>query len=109
MLITQYAAAKQAGVSKQTIFKQKCKLPRPLYFVNVMEQGKEVVKVDDDHQLWKLYIKNVASDTSKEAKDNMKFNKLLAAVVDSIKEKYNPGAEEMTELLSDIDRRFRSE
>lgn len=103
MLITQYAAAKQAGVSKQTINAQLKKVPKPLYFVE-MKNG---WKIDDDHQLWKAYVQDLKINKGKISKEEEKFNRLLKAVVEAIKNMFNPGPEELSELLGDIDRRFK--
>ncbi len=102
MLITQYAAGKQAGVTKQAINKLLNKIPRPLYFVNIMVDGKEVVRVDDDHQLWKLYCTGVTARKNKIGAEQKRFNDLLRAVIDVIQERFNPKPNEMTEILQSI-------
>lgn len=100
-----YRAAKIAKVSPEAIRKQTLKNPVPLFFKKLRDDS---FMVDEDHQLFKMYCQSISIRKGTAGQEEQKFNKLLAAVVDSIKEKYNPGADEMTELLSDIDRRFRS-
>ncbi len=94
MLLTQYSAAKQAGVSKQTIHKQFKKKPKPLYFVEL----KDGWKIDDDHQLWKAYLQR----KSISKKEDNKFKDLLMAVYSVIKEKFDLPQEELGELMQQI-------
>jgi IS30 family transposase len=98
VLITQYAAAKQAGVSKQSINKQLNKVPKPIYFIEL----KEGWKIDDDHQLWKSYCQSVAIRKGKIGQQEKRFNDLLKAVVEVIQERFSPSSDDMSEILKDI-------
>lgn len=102
MLITQYAAAKQAGVTKQAIHRLSKKVPKPLYFIEL----KDGWKIDDDHQLWKAYKINVAIKLGKIGQEQKKFKDLLQAVVETIKEWYSPTDQEVIQLQLDINSKF---
>ncbi len=98
MLINQYQAAKQAGVTRQTIQDKKNKIPRPLYFVELVDG----VMIDEDHPLWKSYVEMVAIKKGKIGAEQKRFNALLSAVISVIKEKFDPDPEEMEEILQQI-------
>ncbi len=101
MLITQYAAAKEAGVTRQAINKLKNKTPRPLFFIEL----KEGFKIDNDSQLWKSYIEQLKIKRGNIGAEQKRFNALLSAVVSVIKEKFDPEPEEMEEILTIISNR----
>jgi hypothetical protein len=103
MLINRNQAAKQAGVTRQAIYKKFNEVPRAAFFVEL----KEGWRVDDDHLEWKRYVRNIELRNAipKEKKDE--FEKLLLAVYETIKEAYKPTDTELRDLLVAIDKRYK--
>lgn len=104
MLISQYKAAQISGVSKQAINLQSQKIPPPNYFV----ETKTGFRVDGDHPEFKMYCDRTKERKKYTEQDEVKFNRLLLAVVDGVRETFNPSGKKLNELLDLIDKKYKA-
>lgn len=100
MLITPYRAAKEAKVSKQTIYDQIRKKPHTAYFVEVAN-GR--IMIDNDHPLWKNYLTKLKIGGRPRWDTYEVMGRIM---VDVLQEKLNIEIELLEEILDEIDRRY---
>ena len=105
-IVNQYQASKIAGVARQTINEKSKQVPRPAYFVQVTKDKKDPPYVDTEHPVWKAYLKTLRMRKGYAVDQEEKFNKLLAAVVDAVKEKFDLEDEELNGFLDMISNKY---
>lgn len=104
-LITQYRAAKIAGVSKTAINKKTKKNPVPGFFIMTRREYKgkkqDIYMVDPDHPTWKMYLENLKLRESTKGIGERKYSadEVRKMVDSAIEEAAETAREEATERV----------
>jgi len=107
MLISQYNAAQIAGVTRQAINLQCRSLPMPGYFI----ETKKGYLVDEDHPEFLEYCRKIEEKKKRKRfknGDEARFNRLLQAVVDTIREAFELDDDKLNAILDKIDKKYQA-
>jgi hypothetical protein len=100
MLLTQYAAAKEAGVSRQAINNQTKEPVPPAYFIPTVNG----FMVDSEHPQWKLYLeKRKLKGLSKQM--NVQ-TKMIKAVIGLLREDLHLSDVQLKQSVKRLQERF---
>lgn len=103
MILTQYEARDKYGMSITALQKKAKKLPRPRYFIDVVDGAP---RIDDQHPEWTAYVRHLQD--RKKSKDNKSSDlvKLIKIMGKILTEQY--GEDEANEIKQKIILEFRS-